>query len=194
MTTPTPVTNTQLRQFAKDTARETDLLRTLMTKQQNMCFWCGRKMTRKVFYDGEGKVIDGYLKATVDHLITVAAGGATDTENCVAACSACNVLRSQFNPGAYQKVQDDLKAEVEKTARLKKRIDEEQRKAKFVNRAHRADGDRISSLQQQLALALAKKCPRLTCRIREKLRPVLDRIVNPIRGAFRKNKGESVGE
>jgi len=94
----------QRRRHAKHKARNGRLLEMLMARQNDRCFWCGGIMLRTAFHDENGR-LDRH-KATVDHVIALAAGGATDDKNCVAACHDCNELRSLYNTGAWRSERD----------------------------------------------------------------------------------------
>jgi 5-methylcytosine-specific restriction endonuclease McrA len=90
------------RNFAKQVAKRWNLLEILAMRQNSLCFWCGDLMVTRAFTGRDGKQIDDPHKATLDHVVSLASGGATDDKNCVAACQACNQLRGKFNTKVWQ--------------------------------------------------------------------------------------------
>lgn len=97
------VVNTQRRRTtAKRVAKRSNLLEILVIRQNGLCMWCGELMAQTTFRNHAGDVIDDPRHATIDHVVALAAGGATDDKNCVAACQACNTLRGKFNTKVWQ--------------------------------------------------------------------------------------------
>lgn len=88
---------------ARHAAQKSGLLKTLFLRQSSHCFWCGDLMVMTAFRDRGGKQIEDPHKATVDHVIALVVGGPTDDKNCVAACRACNDMRSQYNTAAWRR-------------------------------------------------------------------------------------------
>lgn len=97
----------KVRAKSNDTARRSGLLKTLCIRQNSRCYWCGNPLIFQKFKDRAGKTIHDDAGATIDHVIALAAGGATDDKNCVAACQGCNLLRASFNAGVLQRKMQD---------------------------------------------------------------------------------------
>jgi hypothetical protein len=66
-------------------------LRELLSERQGWrCYWCGGLTDRPC---GPGE--SNGMTATLEHLTPLRDGGATDEENCVMACRACNSNRDK---------------------------------------------------------------------------------------------------
>lgn len=66
--------------------------------QGHLCFYCGHRMFRHQHIDGEPTPADAITK---DHITPRVYGGATTTDNLVAACRLCNNLRGEMDAEAF---------------------------------------------------------------------------------------------
>ena len=74
-------------------ARLRRIRRALFEVQGGLCYYCGRRMSRRRPRPGERNPDE---MATIDHLIPRFAGGTNDKDNLVVACRACNQIKSQI--------------------------------------------------------------------------------------------------
>lgn len=140
----------QRRTAAKRTAKRSNLLEILIMRQNGHCVWCGELMAQETFRNHAGDVIDDPRKATTDHVVALAAGGATDDKNCVAACQACNTLRGKYNTKVWQREMQELhtrrRAAETRAAHYKKRCGDLERWMTQQQEDLRATTDRAEML------------------------------------------------
>jgi hypothetical protein len=168
---------------AQGIARETGLIHTLFTRQEGKCFWCGLRMAKATFYDVEGKAIDPQRKATIEHVVPLCAGGATDEVNCRAACRGCNELRGKFTSGQLQReaaeASHKLGLEQELTKRLGMQLLGSVRREEKARK--RIDSLLSHALKMREALddSESRQCSCLVCRVYRGISRLLRRVPTP---------------
>lgn len=103
--------HTDLPPSVKKVARH-QLRRAAIKRQDNLCFWCGVKMTPP---RQQGDVAP--RSATLDHVKASALGGKDTTRNTVAACWKCNQERG-MSPSLLRRTRDNGRERRERRLRL----------------------------------------------------------------------------
>ncbi len=67
--------------------------------QQNLCFYCKRRM--------DATETRSPRAATLDHMVPLALGGETRTENLVAACRTCNECKGDLTADDFRVVMEN---------------------------------------------------------------------------------------